>query len=84
MSGNLGATRLRRRRRRDDPMRLFDTLPPELRDWMSTAALPWSPRSCARIWHRARREGLSPAQTIDRLSQSEKRALERDNIQVSP
>ncbi len=78
MTGNLGATRLRRRRRRDDPMRLFDTLPPEQRAWLTTAALPWSPRSCAKIWHNARREGLSPAQTLARLRRSEQRALKRD------
>ena len=80
MNGNLGATYLRKRRRRDDPMRVFDTLPPELRGWLNTAVLPWSPRSCARIWHKARREGLSPSQTIARLRHSEERALERDRI----
>lgn len=86
MSGNLGATNLRRRRRRDDPMRMFDTLPTELRTWLTTAALPWSPRSCAKIWHKARREGLSPSQAIARLTQSERNALERDTIsrQASP
>lgn len=79
MNGNLGATNLKRRRRQDDPMRLFDTLPPQLRAWLTTAALPWSPRSCARIWYRAQREGLSASQTVARLTRSEARALERDN-----
>lgn len=82
MSGNLGATRLKRRRRNDDPMRLYDSLPPELRAWLSAAALPWSPRSCAKIWKRARREGLSHAQIIARLDQSERRALGRDGAQM--
>lgn len=82
MNGNLGATRLKRRRCRQDPMRVFDTLPPELRVWLTTAMLPWSPRSCARIWQKARREGLSTAQAIARLSQSEQRALQRDHAQI--
>ncbi|WP_371226169.1 DUF6525 family protein [Roseovarius sp. 2305UL8-3] len=82
MNSNLGATSLKRRRRSDDPMRLFDTLPPELRVWLSTAALPWSPRSCVKIWRKARREGLSPTQAMARLTQIEQRALQRDSMQI--
>lgn len=41
MSRNI-ATSLRRRRR-SDPMRDFDALPPPLRNWMRQAALAWSP-----------------------------------------
>ena len=80
MSGNLGETSLRRRRRRGDPMRLFDGLPQDLRVWMTTAALPWSPHSCARIWQRAQRAGLSPSDTIARLEKSERKALQRERI----
>lgn len=82
MSGNLGETTLKRRRRSADPMSMFDALPPELRAWLTTASLPWSPWSCAKIWHKARREGLSPSQAIARLTQSERRALERDGLQI--
>lgn len=78
MSGNLGATSLKKRRGRGDPMRAFDALPPELRTWLTMAVLPWSPRSCAKIWDRAQSEGLSPTQTIARLAQNERRALENE------
>lgn len=37
--GNRGATSLRRKRRRGDPMRDYDRLPPELRCWLADAAL---------------------------------------------
>lgn len=80
MSGNLGATKLKRRRRKADPMQAFDALPPELRSWLSTAARPWSPKSCAKIWQKAQREGLTPTQIVDRLAQNETRALTRDSL----
>lgn len=50
---NLGATSLKRRRRAADPMREYDLLPSELRGWLATAALPWSPRSARRVYARA-------------------------------
>nr|WP_281244852.1 DUF6525 family protein [Albimonas pacifica] len=53
--GNRGAVPLRARRRAGDPMAEFDRLPPALRRWLAEAALPWSPRSAARAWARARR-----------------------------
>jgi hypothetical protein len=81
MNRNLGNTKLKRRRRSIDPMQAFDTLPPELRAWLSTAARPWSPRSCAKIWKKAKREGLPPAQIVERLKQTETRALRKDIIQ---
>ncbi|ANT61156.1 hypothetical protein AYJ57_12735 [Salipiger sp. CCB-MM3] len=49
--GNLGAPA--NRRREGDPMSAFDRLPPDLRAWLCTAALPWSPRSALRAWRRA-------------------------------
>ncbi|MEY8839776.1 DUF6525 family protein, partial [Cribrihabitans sp. XS_ASV171] len=45
---NRGATRLKTRRRDEDPMRAYDALPQPLRQWMAGAALPWSPASCRR------------------------------------
>ncbi|SLN66233.1 hypothetical protein ROA7450_03513 [Roseovarius albus] len=81
MNRNLGATRLKRRRRAGDPMQAYDRLPPELRSWLSTAARPWSPRSCAKIWDKAQRDGLTPVQIVERLAQSETRALTRDSLQ---
>jgi hypothetical protein len=78
MRGNLGATTLRRRGRRGDAMRAYDALPCELRHWMAEAALPWSPRSCARLWERARRRGLGPDDALAALTRAEARTLARD------
>lgn len=78
MSGNLGATTLKRRRRSGDPMRTFDALPTPLRHWLARAALPWSPASCRRIWDRARRKGLSTQDTLQLLSRAEINTLARD------
>lgn len=77
-TNNLGATALPRRRRKTDPMRDFDRLPPELRAWVAGAALPWSPKSCLRLWHRACAAGASPTEALARLDDTESRMLARD------
>ncbi|WP_293574605.1 DUF6525 family protein [Phaeobacter sp.] len=72
MAGNLGHTSLKRKRRSGDPMRDYDRLPPDLRQWVSTAALPWSVTSVARTFKKAlsssgdRRLAL---QELDRIEQ---------------
>lgn len=78
MTGNLGATTLKRRRRSGDPMHAFDALPAPLRRWLAGAALPWSPASCRRVWDRARRRGLSTQDTLRLLSRAEQNTLARD------
>lgn len=78
MSGNLGATALRRPRRAGDPMRAYDALPPDLRRWLAGAALPWSPASCRRLWDRARRRGLAPDEAIASLARAEWQTLARE------
>lgn len=42
-----------KRRAGHNPMREFDALPAELRQWLHGAALPWSPRSVQRLWAKA-------------------------------
>lgn len=78
MNGNLGATRLRRKRRAGNPMDTFDALPAPLRNWLSKAVLPWSPASARRIWQKSRAKGLSAEETLAFLSQAEARTLARD------
>lgn len=78
MRGNLGATSLPRSGRGRDPMRAYDALPPELRGWMAQAALPWSPRSCARLWEKARRQGLEGRAALDLLDRAERKTLARE------
>jgi hypothetical protein len=76
--GNLGQTRLKRRRRSGDPMQVFDRLPPDLRRWMTEAALPWSPASCLALWRRALAEHGSADAAIDRLRRAEAALLSRE------
>ena len=80
MSRNLGQSTLRRRRRRQDPMTAYDSLPRELRQWLSEAALPWSPRSARRIWKRCSANGLSPEETLAFLARAEAQTLARDAV----
>ncbi|MDK3019666.1 DUF6525 family protein [Pseudodonghicola flavimaris] len=74
---------LRRRARAADPMRAFDRLPAELRGWLAGAALPWSPQSALKAWHRAlARSGGDPAAARAWLSASEARQLRRDCARI--
>ncbi len=77
VSGNLGATTLPRRRGAGDPMQAYDALPPELRHWPADAVLPWSPRSCRRIWARAGLRAKTPGAIIARLDTAETRTPAR-------
>jgi hypothetical protein len=59
-------------------MAAFDNLPAPLRQWLSEAALPWSPASARRIWSKSLARGLTPEDTLLSLSQAEARTLARD------
>lgn len=83
MSRNLGQCGLRRTRRSGDPMAAYDGLPAPLRQWLSEAALPWSPTSVRRIWSKSRAKGLSPQETLNSLSQAEARTLARDRQSIT-
>lgn len=80
---NLGSTQLPRTRRAGNPMQEYDRLPAVLRQWLSEAALPWSPASARRIWVKARANGLSVNDALQSLSKAEARTLARD-AQFSP
>ncbi|MEM9582738.1 MAG: DUF6525 family protein [Pseudomonadota bacterium] len=83
MTRNLGQTSLRHKRRSRNPMAAFDGLPAPLRQWLSQAALPWSPESARRIWSRHQANGLSPEQTLYSLNQAEARTLARDQQSIA-
>ncbi|MEL6234576.1 MAG: DUF6525 family protein [Pseudomonadota bacterium] len=83
MSGNLGHTGLRLRRRSCDPMQVYDGLPAPVRRWLADAALPWSPSSARRLWQRACAEGLSTDDALARLARAEIRSLARDRHAVN-
>lgn len=78
MTGNLGATTLRRRRRSGDRMREFDQLPPELRAWLSTAILAWRPGSVHRAFSGALARTKDRAQALEELDRLERSRIARD------
>ena len=83
MSRNLGQSSLRRKRRGGDPMVAYDGLPAPLRQWLSEAALPWSPASVRRIWSKSKAKGMTPEETLLSLNQAEARTLARDRHATS-
>ena len=79
MARNLGQTRLRKRRRREDPMREFDRLPPPLRAWLAhDAVLPWRPRSALRAYNRALAQSGAPVEALAELERLQAARLEGD------
>ncbi|MBO9477972.1 hypothetical protein J7382_10535 [Shimia sp. R11_0] len=70
-----------RGRRRGNPMQTYDALPPELRQWLSTAALPWSPASARGIWRRAGGQ-KDPQAALARLDLVEQATLRKDRWSV--
>ena len=82
MSRNLGQSTLRRKRRSGDPMPAYDGLPPPLGQWLSAAALPWSPTSARRLWFKLRSKGLTQEEMIVSLSEVEARTLARDRHSI--
>ena len=82
MSRNLGQSSLRRKRRYGDPMPAYDGLPAPLRQWLSAAALPWSPTSARRLWFKLRSKGLTQEEMVASLSEVEARTLARDRHSI--
>ena len=82
MSRNLGQSSLRRKRRSGGPMPAYDGLPAPLRQWLSAAALPWSPTSARRLWFKLRSKGLTQEEMIASLSEVEARTLARDRHSI--
>ncbi len=78
MGRNLGQTKLRKRRRTEDPMREFDRLPPILRAWVAQAALPWRPKSVWRAYTNALARTGDQKQALDELGRLEARQLAKD------
>lgn len=78
MRRNLGQTKIRKRRRCEDPMREFDCLPPSLRTWVSQAALPWRPRSVLRAYKSALAHTGDHQSAIEELRRLEALQLAKD------
>ncbi|MGR3703646.1 MAG: DUF6525 family protein [Paracoccaceae bacterium] len=77
---NLASSLSRRRRARParDPMAEYDRLPPDLRRWLATAALPWSPASARRAWARAMAKARTPQEALAHLDSLQTARLRRD------
>ncbi|MBV2359983.1 hypothetical protein KUH32_09365 [Thalassococcus sp. CAU 1522] len=71
---------LARHRRPGNDLTRFDSLPAPLRRWMAQAALPWSARSCWRIWSDVHRRGGGEREALERLALAERRTLQRDTL----
>ena len=78
MRGNRGQTGLKLKRRREDPMRDFDWLPPELRAWLAEAVLPWRPRSVRRAFERAVARTRNRARALEELDRLQDRLVAKD------
>jgi len=76
---NLGETSVKRRKRNEDPMQAYDQLPRDLRRWIQTAKLPWSPASCRRVWLKTKARGDSLEQTLASLDRAEAATLARSD-----
>ncbi|WP_171211237.1 MULTISPECIES: DUF6525 family protein [unclassified Ruegeria] len=79
MPRNLGQTKLRKRRRAENPMREFDRLPPVLRAWVSQAALPWRPRSVLRAYQKALAHTGDHGRALEELGRLEALQLAKDS-----
>ncbi|WP_234416653.1 DUF6525 family protein [Ruegeria sp. Alg231-54] len=70
-------SRIKRRRRTGSPMQAYDALPAELRLWLASACLPWSPASALRIWHKVG-GAHDPDDAYSQLNAFEQSMLQRD------
>jgi len=82
MASNLGKTTVRRRPRCGDPLKDFDHLPIELRDWLSSATLCWRPKSVHRAYERALRKNPDKTLALQKLSDIERAILRKDVLRI--
>lgn len=72
-----------KRRPRGDPMRAYDALPADLRQWLAGAVLPWSAASVRRVWLKALKTARGDRRAARAaLSDLERRHLERDVARI--
>ena len=79
MSKNLNSS-LRRKKKHRDPMKCYDELPCELRQWLASALLPWSPRSALKVYEKALRTIGSSEAALAELDKKQIRLLEKDCV----
>jgi len=77
MPKNLNSS-LRRKKKHRDPMKCYDELPCDLRQWLASALLPWSPRSARKAYEKALRTTGSSEGALAELDDKQSRLLEKD------
>ena len=77
MLNNLNSS-LRLKKKHRDPMKCYDELPCELRQWLALALLPWSPRSALKAYEKALRTTGSSEGALAELDKKQSRLLEKD------
>lgn len=82
MPGNRGTTSLKRKHRQICPMRAYDSLPTDLRAWLSNAALPWSARSVKRAYDKAMSKTGNRALAFQELDRLQARLIAKDASQI--
>ncbi|WP_296639849.1 DUF6525 family protein [Roseinatronobacter sp.] len=78
MSARNRRTNLRAKIRTRDPMQDFDCLPPELRNWLAGAALPWRPGSVQKVFARALARTGDTGRALAQLDAAERKLVARD------
>ena len=79
---NRGTTSLKLKRRNEDPMREFDRLPADLRLWLTSAKLPWRPRSVRRAFDQAFARTRDAELALRELDALEARLVAKDGPKV--
>ncbi|MEM6758025.1 MAG: DUF6525 family protein [Pseudomonadota bacterium] len=82
MPTNRGTTSLKSRRRAADPMREFDALPPELRQWVAAGMRPWRAGSVRRTYAQAMARTGDAESALKELDRLERAAVARDARKV--
>lgn len=82
MTNNRGRTSLKTTRRAEDPMRDYDSLPPDLRDWLSRAVLPWRPKSVRRAFDKALARHKDRTTALRDLDLLQQRRVAKDASQI--
>ena len=77
MLKNLNSS-LRRKKKHRDPMKCYEELPYELRQWLASALLPWSPRSALKAYEKALQTIGSSEGALAELDKKQIRFLEKD------
>ncbi|MEL6689989.1 MAG: DUF6525 family protein [Pseudomonadota bacterium] len=81
MAGNRGATSLKCRRAKN-PMRDFDRLPSDLRQWVAGAMLPWRAATVRAAYDKAMARTGDPERALEELDALQARLVAKDAARI--